>query len=411
MSQRIVRRRPSLDTGREVSVPVAFQSFPSQSFWSRKLWIGLSLAALAIAPACKDDPQPACTPGETQLCAGVDRCEGVQSCLDDGSGFADSCDCSVPVPMDFGQMEPEAPLTALVGRTCTEDAQCGEGLECLTSEEDTAFFGGGIANGYCSKPCTALEECTEIDGVAECVLNGSGDTGYCIRTCASRDPAPTESKCLGRQDLVCQSVAALGLETAGFARQRGWCYPQCNSDSDCGDRFCNLADGVCTDAPAVGKAVGERCEADGDCAGNICLGVTAEDATERLCSAPCRFSPPAAVRGCGDSLNESAREVGCVVPQVQSLFGSEDEGDLGFCLELCDVDSDCSQNADFDWGCFPSPGFSSQTGRVGICLNPQSEGDAGVGDASVPDSGTGDSGPARPPGGPDATASADASGT
>jgi hypothetical protein len=46
----------------------------------------------AAAPSTADAPKGACVPGSTQACVGPGACNGGQSCLADGSGYA-PCDC------------------------------------------------------------------------------------------------------------------------------------------------------------------------------------------------------------------------------------------------------------------------------------------------------------------------------
>lgn len=339
--------------------------------------VSFNLFGLWIA-SCKDDSTgTTCTPGATRLCAGVSRCEGAQACLPDGSGYSD-CDCTgaprvAPDTTGTGDKSP----TPYIGRACTASADCGTGLTCFTAESNDVF-GGGAAGGYCTLTCQADTDCTGIDAQSACVGTGVGPS-LCLRTCLSEDPTSTaENKCLGRIDVVCKSPAALGTAMFTGLRQIGWCFPQCNSDDDCPGRACDLARGVCSDTPPTGAAIGARCEGNGDCAGATCVSIAAD---EQFCSAPCVFGQPV---GCGYGLNPSVRGAACITPRVTGFLSSEGQGDLGFCAELCDADTDCTQHVDRGWVCSTSDVTKQRFGRSGFCLSPTP--DAGVGDAG--DSGT-----------------------
>ena len=61
------------------------------------LW-GLTTTLSACTPA------DACIPGETQECLGAGRCEGAQSCLEDGTGFT-ACACGPSTSDDAGGLD------------------------------------------------------------------------------------------------------------------------------------------------------------------------------------------------------------------------------------------------------------------------------------------------------------------
>jgi hypothetical protein len=200
----------------------------------------------------------------------------------------------------------------------------------------------------------------------------------CIRTCLSQDPRTlSENKCLGRRDVACQSEAYLGLAMFSGNRQRGWCYPQCGSDEDCAGRRCDLARGICVDTVTEGLPIGARCEQNGECAGRLCVGLTA---TESYCSAPCVFGQRL---GCGAGAS-GARVAGCYEPQLQGFLSAEGRGDVGYCRELCAEASDCVQAATRGWVCETSPVVEQFFSAPGFCGGPP-PGDAGVEDGGVED--------------------------
>jgi hypothetical protein len=336
--------------------------------------------------SCKDDNTgPACTPGTTRLCAGVSRCQGTQACLDDGSGYGD-CDCS-GAPRKAPPTMSSTPATMpYIGRSCTADADCGTGLTCFTAAGNNVF-GGGAAGGYCTLNCNGNDSvCTAIDAQSACVGTGVGQP-ICLRTCLSQDPTSgAENKCLGRVDVVCKSPAALMQTQYTGLRMTSWCFPQCNSDDDCPGRHCNLGTGVCSDTAPTGTEIGGRCSTNADCIGGACVQVGVDDF---LCSAPCVFGQPV---GCGYGLSPAVREAACLAPLVQGFLSSEGQGDLGFCAETCDVDTDCAQHAARGWACAKTATANQQLfGRSGFCLPPQP--DAGVtdaGDAGSLDAGSSD---------------------
>jgi hypothetical protein len=331
--------------------------------------------------SCSDDTDPACTPQETRYCAGVGRCEGVEACLADGSGWG-ACDCSGAPREGAGGTSGEGePVTPFVGRACTEDAECGAGLTCFTSTSDN-FLGGGPSNGYCSANCAADADCSGIDSQSECVVPAAGAAGLCLRTCLSQDPTSVaENKCLGRYDVACESVAYLGQEDFSGLRQPGWCYPQCASNDDCGTRRCDLARGLCVDTPRPVelKPLGARCEADTECEGRLCIGLASG---ETFCSAPCVFGQPI---GCGYGKSASPRGAGCLRPLQTGFLSSEGIGDVGLCAQLCSDSSQCTQ-ADRGWECDLTVDAQDRFNTPGVC-DAQAPTDAGADaatDASAP---------------------------
>jgi hypothetical protein len=364
-------------------------SSPARRSASFFVLLGLGLLGSWIASCKEDDGGRACVPNEKRQCAGAGRCVGSHTCLPDGSGYGE-CDCSGPLRQET-MAPPAGEITPVVGRNCTTDENCGEGLRCYAASSND-LFGGGPAGGYCSLPCTSNASCTAVDLEAECV-GLPGTQSVCIRTCRSLTgpfnpeapalPPLAENKCLSRPDLVCLSEFALGQAMFTGSRQPGWCFPQCGSDEECGDRRCDLSRGLCVDGQATGLALGERCTNLNECSGGLCIDTTG-DGAETFCSAPCVVGQPV---GCGYGASAVVREAGCLGPRFGGFTGNEGYGDTGFCAELCDVDADCVQAASRGWRCILNDVNQRRFGRAGVCgpPGPSDAGtDAGDTDAAAP---------------------------
>jgi hypothetical protein len=367
--------------------------------------LGLGLAILfgsQVLTSCGSDDDPSCDPGDEKDCpaVGCPNDTGTQVCQDDGTYTA--CDCtggsagsggssgaagssgvagsSGASGMGGASMTGDVPR-GNVGLPCESAGDCAFGLDCVTSTSDGPFNNGGPANGYCTATCNADEECEALDLLSACALNGgagtpddtSDDVRYCIALCQSGAPSATEFKCSlvngARDDLACL-VPGGGSGTG--ARELGLCVPACHSDAACGNgRFCNLSTGVCNDAAPQGLAIGEACVDNNECAGGSCL----ELESSRFCTGICTFG---LIGGCGfdaEGVPDGERTAACLDPAFQGGGG----GDLGFCTQLCDVQSDCAQA---DWTCedlteFGDPSLPQQLGRFGFC-SPPPAGDAGA---------------------------------
>lgn len=330
-----------------------------------------------------------CVPGQTIECRGGCGEPGVgyQLCAQDGSSYL-PCVCpplrvgrlpAIPSRMDERRVFPRAPLlgggasgaggsssfgssgapvgsssgagSGVVGARCRSTADCISGLGCLTAD-GADLVAGGPAGGYCSMPCGSDAACAAVDRAAECI--GLAGQQLCVRSCSSRAPEPNESKCLGREDVMCASVAALGDEPPGTGPQPGLCVPACQSDAQCGrGLFCNLGSGLCTSTPPAGAPIGSRCTEAEDCASGLCL--TLNDTFESFCSGFCTFGVP----GCGFDGSEAQAGATCLLPQVRD----EGPGDRGLCFASCDSDADCREAGAV---CVPA----ASDGRGGVCLVP-----------------------------------------
>lgn len=222
-------------------------------------------------------------------------------------------------------MTPPANTNSELATACIDDNDCAAGLNCIPSTSDD-LFGGGPAGGVCTADCTTDADCDEHDSSAVCILV-SQDAGHCFPSCTVGAPALGEVKCQNRSTLTCSS------SPSGFGSV---CLPACGSDLDCGDRLCDLANGVCVDELEGTKEIGEECDvnaAEPECKGG-CLEL-AEGYS--ICSGLCNFG----FGGCGI---DPADSVGAGDPLCLPFDGEGSTGDLGFCLQRCDCDGDCNNN-------------------------------------------------------------------
>jgi hypothetical protein len=264
------------------------------------------------------------------------------------------------------------PATLVVGKACSSDAACiALGIDplrahCILPSSDGEFGTGGPQGGYCSARCQRTEDCSSIDSIAVCgLIDDATGVGFCLRLC---QPGEGGLKCEAVLAQACVQLPALGPEL-------GVCFPMCQSDAACGpDRFCNLGGGdvtgLCGAEPPVGGDVGAPCTGltqASDCKSGLCVDWTAADGVTvfgSFCSAPCTYG---LVAGCGyDAVTAVPREASC--NQAQLAGGVA--GDIGFCFELCDTATDCTQAG---WLCAPFTATDQAlTGRRGQCLPPES---------------------------------------
>lgn len=330
--------------------------------WAARAARVLGLLALSCA-GCGDDSggsgPSACVPGQTQLCTGPGACDGAQFCAPDGERWSE-CDCgsAAATPLTPGM---EAPGTSNVpnrlGATCETDADCGQGWLCwAATARDFLGFADGPAHGYCTLACSRPEDCQGVDPGAACNVADGREQGLCLRGCLSKTPEPRERKCLDRPDLTCWSLPALDIEPFSITtRQQGLCQPSCGSDQDCPEPlFCDLTSGLCTARAPSGAAIGAVCAVDSDCASGTCLSPLGGAS---YCSAPCRFG----ALGCGFPETAARPEAACAAPLLAQGGVAEGVGDVGTCLELCDVTDPCSSP---EWQCVLAAGLP---GGRGVC--------------------------------------------
>lgn len=293
--------------------------------------------------------ETACVPGRSVACSGAQGCDGHQVCRKDGSGF-DLCVCAGDETFPS-----RGPTSGLPGAACQDDRDCRAGLTCLTADS-TNLEGEGPSAGLCLADCARDPSvCDSLYPDTQCVLLDQGETpesadddAFCMPSCKVGDPAPNDEKCRGRVDLVCAE------ETAGTGL--GYCRPACRADLDCGERYCNLATGLCADAPASGDEIGAACNpAAPRCAG----GCVEHGSSYAECSGVCQLNTP----GCGQlPSSKPPYDYWCYLDP--SRAGGE--GDLGYCTRTCDCDADCGRP---DAVCDAEGELAKETGRRGVCAS------------------------------------------
>jgi hypothetical protein len=258
-----------------------------------------------------------------------------------------------------------------LGTPCSSNNDCRGGLTCLKSTDNLAP-GSGPPNGVCTTECSIPANhdlCDSLNGT--CVrFSAAINKSYCMEQCTIGEAPTPESKCHGREDMVCMS-----LEPEGAG-----CIPLCATDADCDSRKCDLGTGFCRDVVTPGAPIGSPCSADDECAGAICYPFVLSDASisPGVCSAACRLGN---IEGCG--FRTSPLDAGPAVGACLLSPRSSKTGDLGICAQLCDTVNDCSTQ-DPRWNCLLDADVRSVFGHAGYCwLGMRPEG--GVGDASAPE--------------------------
>lgn len=218
-----------------------------------------------------------------------------------------------------------------LGATCASNAQCDDGLVCITPDS-TELGDGGPSLGMCTLACTSTADCAAVATGSACFEVGT-DKGYCFASCVQGEATVQTDKCLGRPDFACQDIS----ETA---TPEAFCLPRCRADLECGDGlFCNKRSGLCSPTKGTGDPLGSPCTpgaAVGTCEG-VCLRTSADGVTPitgvctELCSGvfPCKYS------------GENPGGL-CLGP----LSADWDVGDLGYCQPSCECSGDCTYPGD-----------------------------------------------------------------
>jgi hypothetical protein len=324
-----------------------------------------------------------CVPGQIRACEGVcgPGSDGYQVCASDGASYGDCvCPPSSTIGSDrfdidrraaggirllpIASLDDDLPLntpgnplqgSATIGASCGRDDDCAGGLICFDIGDGLAI--GGPAGGYCTRPCNSAAQCEQVDRASACgALAGQN---LCIRLCEAGEVDPGDVKCLGREDLTCLSLNALGDTPPADRPELGICAPRCQSDAACDGLRCDPRSGFCTIFPgSESLPIGATCTAGAQCEGGVCFAPSNQ--AERFCSAFCTLGAP----GCGFDGSDTKPGAGCVLPQIQG----ESSGDQGLCVELCDSAGDCLEEGSV---CAEGP----HDGRSGVCVKQAGSGD------------------------------------
>ena len=247
-------------------------------------------------------------------------------------------------------------------RTCEEDWQCPGPNGVCRSRTD------GWPGGFCTRSCPGgdrgpcdfrgtFNSCMEIEqeGVYECEQN-----------CLSSEEC--------RSGYLCADFAAVDRV---FGRDpAGRCVPACETDADCGEAAsCNVWTGRCYDSSEPdpsGETNGGAClGGPTDCRSNRCLGPTQRAAglgtiptgwTDGYCYSQC--SLPAGYSSDEFWTMGDLPQAGCPAgnvcfPAASKLY----EGELGYCMDECDIDSDCRAED----GYYCRKAFSGGVAPNGVC--------------------------------------------
>jgi hypothetical protein len=306
----------------------------------------LLVAGFVLAAGCGGSGT-ACVPGQSIACSTGKSCgHAFQVCNSDGSGYGE-CTCG---PTAF---PPVGPNSGLTGAACESDANCREGLTCVTKDQELVL-GEGPSAGICLAPCIPGHDilCTGVEAKAKCVVlddkgtaTTSDDTAYCMLGCNIGDTKDPD-KCRSRDDMVCfEEVPGSGI---------GYCRPACRKDSDCSPRYCDLGTGLCSGASRTGDSIGSLCDPTTDTCAGACHTYSGAY-TE--CTGLCSYGEPGA---CGQTRTDPPYDYYCY---AEDALGSG-AGDLGYCARVCNCDSECGR---VDNVCEPHPELVAKTGRQGVC--------------------------------------------
>ncbi|WP_434041435.1 MULTISPECIES: hypothetical protein [Sorangium] len=251
-----------------------------------------------------------------------------------------------------------------IAAMCASDTDCEAGLLCVQPSADDPVFGGGPANGYCSKRCSTHGDCSD-DMSTLCATDASGQSGACVLTCTIgpalrylNDPLdPT--KCHGRDDVRCTSIDL----------NANVCLPTCGDDTQCPrGRVCDPRGNVCVDTARAGEAMGAPC--DPAATTLACAGVCApfEDGVG-ICSSRCVLG--------GEDASTPTSE--CGGPQNgYCLYRTPESGagDEGVCAPACASQDGCQAPA---FWCIAIAGLTGVHVENGYCLSadacPRGQGD------------------------------------
>lgn len=163
----------------------------------------------------------------------------------------------------------------------------GRCVECLTGDQCTSPGAARCDSSNACAPCAGDLDCASVAGAVRCAdetcvectvategVDCAGATPRCgpdhtCKACVENADCPDDEPVCGADNTCgpCGGAAdCSGRPLAGVC-DGGACV-QCASDSDCGDRGCNLATNVCSSFEADAQGTCEPCESDVDCSGS-----------------------------------------------------------------------------------------------------------------------------------------------
>lgn len=207
-----------------------------------------------------------------------------------------------------------------IGAACDENAAC---------EDDLCLIDDVIPGGYCSKVCgTGRPGPSDRCSVGAACVQVAEGTSVCLASCEGNKDC--------RDGYVCARVNS----------QQSVCLPGCTSDQECAyDEVCDVESGSCeqTDVSRVGGA----CQADGECASELCVDEASTDWPGGACVDNCTGQ---AHGGFCDGADPSSGL--CLVFD-----------DVGLCLPSCTTSTECRE----DYVCSVEAGGANAQG-YGFCL-------------------------------------------
>jgi hypothetical protein len=286
-----------------------------------------------------------------------------------------------------------------LGAACASDADCDTNLTCITSAS-TALDGAGAPRGLCTASCAdgGAATCESLESGAVC-LNFGTDIApalYCVQGCQFGPVGSgtfNPNKCHGREEVAC--AALFGPTGTRCASEQdclpgelcdGECYqvipgclPQCNADSDCGDRFCDPATGLCMGSPKAGLLLGDECTQPpaggvdpcrGTCIGLV--GTAGGTPTDFVCGENCTIGTVASCGWEGPASRTPAPGFCLLSSTIVGEHGGPGSGDRGTCAQLCNCNADC-RHASFVCISLDNADFARATQRQGFCTLPEGE--------------------------------------
>ncbi len=217
-------------------------------------------------PSCEIEPLPQGLQLAEVIC-GFGQCAWCNNCQN-GLCYGVECPFSHCDPMLGSCVDPCEDVRCTAGQICNpEDRSCVEGML-----------------GLCDA-CQLDDQCS-VEGTTACLTyQGSGER-FCSGPCRRDQDCPENYDCLNRENSderfcapqrgscidLCEGVSCPPMEVCHpFSGECG--LPPCREESDCAEtEYCGLQDRLCHRTGSGAGRHGEECSGDSDCASNhLCL--------------------------------------------------------------------------------------------------------------------------------------------